>query len=188
MDSGIPHFEGFDSEPDEASRSAHKREAQAIRKQIEEIANLGEQSFKSLLLPEDVRAAIITARKLRPRSDERRRQLQYAAKLQRDYPEIDLKAMLNGLGASAKEDPNVMRLEKLRTELIENGIEAVNNLCTLCHDIDRNKLRNLVKKAKEEAIKVQETEEKPASRALYKFIKIELKKATVAIPATLLTK
>ena len=26
------HFEGFDSEPEELSRSAHKREAQAIRK------------------------------------------------------------------------------------------------------------------------------------------------------------
>lgn len=188
MNSGIPHFEGFDAEPEETSRSQHKREAQAVRKQIEEIANLGEQSFKSLVLPEDVRAAIVVARKLRPRSDERRRQLQYATKLQRDYPEIDLKVMLSGIGASAKEDPNVMRLEKLRTELIENGVEAVNNLCTLCRDIDRNKLRNLVKKAKDEAGKADEYSEKPASRSLFKFIKQEIKKANIQIPDSLLAK
>ena len=30
----IQHFEGFDEEPDEFSRSARKREAQEIRRQI----------------------------------------------------------------------------------------------------------------------------------------------------------
>ena len=40
------HFEGFDAEPEEESRSSHKRQAQAIRKLVEKIANLGEQSFK----------------------------------------------------------------------------------------------------------------------------------------------
>lgn len=186
MDSGIPHFEGFDAEPEEYSRSAHKREAQALRKLIEEIANLGDQSFKRLVLPEDVREAIVVARKLRPRSDERRRQLQFAAKLARDYPETDFKTQVAMLGASSKEDPDIMRFEKLRAELIENGVVCVNNLCQICAEIDRNKLRTLVKKAKEEAAKVDESAEKPASRALYKFVKTEIKKAGIAVPATLL--
>ena len=71
------HFEGFDSAPEEESRSAHKREAQAIRKLVEKIADLGDQSFKSLVIPQDVKDALIIARKLKPKSDERRRQLQY---------------------------------------------------------------------------------------------------------------
>ena len=89
------HFEGFDVAPDEESRSAHKREAQAIRKLVEKIANLGEQSFKSLVLPQDVKEALLIARKLKPKSDERRRQLQYVAKLQRAYDDSDLENQVN---------------------------------------------------------------------------------------------
>ena len=37
------HFEGFDEAPDEESRSAHKREAQALRKLVDKIADLGDQ-------------------------------------------------------------------------------------------------------------------------------------------------
>ena len=106
------HFEGFDAEPEEESRSSHKRQAQAIRKLVEKIANLGEQSFKSLVIPQDVKEALLVARKLKPKSDERRRQLQYVAKLQRNYDDSDLENQVNMLGASSKEDPNTMRLEK----------------------------------------------------------------------------
>lgn len=49
------HFEGFDAEPEEESRSSHKRQAQAIRKLVEKIANLGEQSFKSLVILKKLR-------------------------------------------------------------------------------------------------------------------------------------
>lgn len=180
------HFEGFDAEPEEESRSAHKREAQAIRRLVDEIADLGDQRFKSLEMPEDLRIAIVEARRLRPRSDERRRQLQYAAKVLRDYPELDLRARMNMQGASSKEDPDIMRLERLRMELISNGIGAVNALCQLCPELDRNVLRNLVKKAKLEAEKAEEGAEKPAARQLYKFIKSEIKKAGIAVPDTLL--
>lgn len=187
MNNDIPHFEGFDTEPDEMSRSAHKREAQAVRKLVEEVASLGDQSFAKLVLPSDVREAISVARKLRPRSDEKRRQLQYAAKLMRDYSDIDLKKQLSLLGASSKEDPDVMRYEKLRSELINSGVETINALCLLCKDLDRNKLRNLVKKAKEEALKVENGEEKPVARQLFKFLKTEIKKAGIKVPDTLIS-
>ena len=39
------HFEGFDGEPEELSRSAYKREAQAIRKLADKIADLGTLSI-----------------------------------------------------------------------------------------------------------------------------------------------
>lgn len=108
------HFEGFDEAPDEESRSAHKREAQALRKLVDKIADLGDQSFKALVMPQEVTDAFIIARKLKAKSDERRRQLQYVAKLARRYDDIDLEQQVNMLGASSKEDPNTMRLEKLR--------------------------------------------------------------------------
>jgi len=183
------HFEGFDAAPDEMSRSAHKREAQAIRKLVEKIADLGDQSFKSLVIPTDVLEALNVARKLKKNSDERRRQLQYVAKLLRAYDDTDLENQVNMLGASSKTDPLTMKLEKLRENLIDGGVEVVNGLCSLILDIDRNKLRNLVKKAKDENAKAVSMEDpKPHSRALFKFLKSEISKAGVEIPGELLKK
>lgn len=179
------HFEGFDAAPDEESRSAHKREAQALRKLIEKISNLGEQSFKSLVLPSDVKEALIVARKLKPKSDERRRQLQYVAKLQRAYDDCDLENQVYMLGASSKEDPNTMKLEKLRENLISGGVEVLNKFCSLILDTDRNKLRNLIKKAKAEMSGDLEAS-KPNSRALYKYLKSEIARAGVEIPQELI--
>ena len=91
------------------------------------------------------------------------------------------------LGASSKVDPNALKLEKLREKLISGGIEVVNALCNLAAEIDRNKLRNLVKKAKEEAAKIESEEvAKPNSRALFKYVKTELAKAKVQIPDELI--
>lgn len=182
------HFEGFDASPEEESRSAHKREAQALRKLIEKIANLGEQSFKTLVLPQDVKDALLVARKLKPKSDERRRQLQYVAKLQRNYDDgDDLQRQVDMLGASSKEDPNTMKLEKLRENMIAGGVEVVNAFCSLILDTDRNKLRNLVKKAKAEAASQTDLEtQKPNARALFKFLKAEINRTKIEIPSQLI--
>ncbi len=181
------HFEGFDKSAESDSRSAHKREAQALRKLIEKIADLGEQSFRQIELKDDVKAAMLIARKLKPNSDERRRQLQYVAKLQRAYPEDNLEEQFAALGSSSKTDPKVLRLERLREKLIEGDIGVLNALCSLILDIDRNKLRVLVKKAKDEqSAQDMEQKEKPQSRRLYKFLKQEVTRANVELPDELL--
>ena len=174
------YFSGFDSEPEEISRSAQKREAQAVRKLAEDLAKLGSEAFNALTFPDDeVKQALLTARSLKRNSDERRRQLQYAAKLMRNYDLAPLKQ-----GASAAVDPNAMRLEHLRSELIASGAPAINALCALIYDIDRNKLRTLVKKAQQEVLKEQSA--KPALRELYQYLKSSFAQSKVAIPASLL--
>jgi ribosome-associated protein len=181
------YFEGFDKSAENDSRSAHKREAQALRKLIEKIANLGEQSFNKIILKDDVKAAILVARKLKANSDERRRQLQYVAKLQRSYPDDNLEEQFAALGSSSKTDPKVLRLERLREKLIQGDISVLNALCSLILDIDRNKLRILVKKAKEEqSVADMVQKEKPHSRHLYKFLKQEIARANVELPDELL--
>ncbi|MCR5536463.1 MAG: DUF615 domain-containing protein [Succinivibrio sp.] len=180
------HFEGFDHEPEEESRSAQKRAAQALRKLCDDIADLGVQSYRALVMPEHVREAFDVARGLKPRSDERRRQLQYAAKLLRAEEGLDLKQQIEGLGASVKVDPNAMRLEQLREEFIAHGKEAIDAFVALIVDTDRNKLRVLVKKAQQEAAKAEPGAEKPAARQLFKYVKAELARAKVEIPASLL--
>lgn len=180
------HFEGFDQAPDEQSRSAHKREAQALRKLVEKIADLGDQSFKKLILDPQVKEALVIARSLKPRSDERRRQLQYVAKIQRSCEDFaSLEEQVNMLGASSKEDPRTMRLEKLRENLIVGDVSVLNAVCSLIKDIDRNKLRTLVKKAKVEAEGDLEAS-KPNSRALFKYLKSEFTKAGIEIPNELI--
>lgn len=175
------HFEGFDSEPEELSRSAYKREAQAIRKLADKIADLGTLSFKHLNFPdESVKEAFVIARGMRKNSDEKRRQLQFAAKLLRAYDADDLKKQIESIGATPKADPNAMRLENLRENLIRGGVKALNTFTAVINDTDRNKLRTLIKKAKDEL--AQEKGEHPAARALFKYIKSELQRSGAAIP------
>lgn len=175
------HFEGFDTAPDEMSRSAHKREAQAIRKLADQIAALGDQAFGRLVFPDqEVKDAFVTARSLRRVSDERRRQLQYAAKLLRSFGHEDLEQQVQGISATSKEDPQSLRLEQLREFLIQKGIKGVNAMVELIPGIDRNKLRTLVKRAQDELTST--LPDRPAARALYQFVKAEVKKAGVEIP------
>ena len=179
------HFEGFDTEPDELSRSAHKREAQAIRKLADKIADLGDTAFARLKFEEEeVKEAFVKARSLRRISDERRRQLQFAAKLLRSFGHENLENQINNLSTTAKEDPKAMRLEMLREYLIHGGIKGVNSLVELIPSIDRNKLRTLVKRAHDELSST--LPDRPQARALYKFIKTEVNNAGVEIPDTML--
>lgn len=179
------HFEGFDTAPDEQSRSAHKREAQGIRKLADKIADLGDTAFARLQFEEeDIKEAFKKARSLKRNSDERRRQLQFAAKLLRSYGHESLQEQLEGMSATAKEDPKAMRLEMLREYLIHGGIKGVNAMVELVPSIDRNKLRTLVKRAHDELSST--LPDRPAARALYQYIKAEVNRAKVDIPETML--
>lgn len=167
----------------ESSRSAQKRAAQEVRRLIGQIADLGEQSFNALEMPDDVRAALEAARSMSRRSDERRRQLQYAAKLQRAYPEFDLKGKYEHLSASIKTDPQAQRLERLRDELIEGGTATLNAFCALVRDTDRNRLRTLIKKAQRESIDAAAScLPRPCARELYRFVKAELARSGSELP------
>ena len=89
------------------------------------------------------------------------------------------------LGASSKEDPNTMKLEKLRENMLNGGVEVLNGFCSLILDTDRSKLRTLIKKAKSELAADAESS-KPNSRALFKYLKSEIARAGVEIPHELI--
>lgn len=179
------HFEGFDAAPEEFSRSAHKRAAQAIRKLADRIANLGDTAFARLKFDEEeIKESFKKARSLKRNSDERRRQLQFTAKLLRNYGHESLEQQVEGMSATAKEDPKAMRLEMLREYLIHGGIKSVNALVELIPSIDRNKLRTLVKRAHDELSST--IPDRPAARALYQYIKAQVNQAGVEIPDSML--
>ena len=92
----------------------------------------------------------------------------------------DLKKQIESIGATPKADPNAMRLENLRENLIHGGVKALNAFTAVINDTDRNKLRTLIKKATAELAK--ETGERPAARALFKYVKSELQRSGAAIP------
>ena len=159
------------------SRSARKREAQALRALIEKAAGLGREDFAALTLPEELREALEAARALRPRSDERRRQLQFAARRLRALDDFDLAQAMGRLHQSAHEDPVAQRLERLRARLLEEGLPLVNALCALIKDTDRTKLRQLVRQA-------QAGREGAATR-LYRHLRDEFARTGLEVPANL---
>lgn len=78
-----------------------------------------------------------------------------------------------------------MRFEKLRENLIVGDVSVLNAVCSLIKEIDRNKLRTLVKKAKVESEGDLEAS-KPNSRALFKYLKSEFTKAGIDVPNELI--
>lgn len=166
------------------SRSARKRAAQRVRNDAETLASLGERALAALPLPPAIRAAVEEARRLPPTGEPRRRQLQFVAKLLRGEPDLDLPALLAAQGASAATDPSQMRLEGLRHELVTYGMPAVNALCARLPGTDRNRLRALVKTARQELAQTP-VGPKPGGRRLFQFLKEQFADNHTPVPATL---
>ncbi|MCR5084472.1 MAG: DUF615 domain-containing protein [Succinivibrionaceae bacterium] len=170
------HFEGFDAEPEEESRSAQKRAAQEVRRLAERICDLGAQAYSHLDLGDpQLEAAMAEARRLKPHSDSRRRQLQFAARLMREMDLGPLREQVRLLGASAATDPRTTRLERLRDQLVAGGMGAINALCAQRQGLDRQRLRALVQRAAGEASEGQ----RQGYRALFQYLREALGDAEI---------
>lgn len=172
----------FDDEK-EYSKTAARHDALQIRHLVEKIAALGKSDFKKLNFPNDaLKEALETAANLKINSDERRRQLKYAAALLRQDDPSDLLDQLKTLGASSVTDPNIMRLVNLREYLIAGGMKAVDEFCAALPDTDRNKLRALIRKAQKERVNNGSCKN-PAAKALFHFLQDEIERTGAVLPS-----
>ncbi len=101
------------------SKSSRKREMHALQELGEELVALSADQLTRLALPEALDTAVRAAQGFR--MEARRRQLQYIGKLMRKIDPEPIRAMLDALrGDSAAETARMHRLERLRTELLED--------------------------------------------------------------------
>ncbi|HTJ97087.1 MAG TPA: ribosome biogenesis factor YjgA [Rhodocyclaceae bacterium] len=117
--------DGFYGRP---SKSAKKREMEALQDLGAKLVELSPDQIKKIEMPDDLRAALKEAHRIAPRTEGRRRQLQYIGKIMRKVDPAPIQAALDKIaGLSAQENARMHQRERLRDRLIadEKVIEEI---------------------------------------------------------------
>ena len=166
MAADIPDDDAFyDERP---SKSARKREMQALQEIGEEVVGLSEGELATIPLEGELREAILTARRISSHEG-RRRQLQFIGKLMRHVDSTAIAAALAELHNGRQLlNQRFHQLERLRDELIASGVGAMDKVLALHPDADRQHLRQLITAAGRE----REQQKPPAAaRKLFRYLR-----------------
>lgn len=149
------------------SKSAMKREVEALQDLGVQLIALSKGQLKKLNLPDNLLTAIKDAQKITA-NGAIKRQRQYIGRLMRDVDPAPIQAFLDSLrGDNERLNAWFHELERQRDELVASD-EAVAKLIAEHRDIDIQQLRTMVRNARAER-----AANKPPKhyRALYQFIK-----------------
>lgn len=162
------------SEPsdDFVSKSQKKRdmaERQALGTQL---VKLTDSQLLQMPLDDELRDAVLLARKIRNKHEGYRRQLQFIGKLMRarDIDAIQ-QAVASLVNSRQEHTAHFQALEAQRDRLLAGGNEALNDFLQQHPDADRQQLRQLIRQANK-----QHAENKPpvAARQLFVYLRDRL--------------
>lgn len=150
------------------SRSQVKREMIQLQKMGERLVELSLDQIKSIDMPDRLREAVLSAKKIRSHGA-RKRQLQFIGSLMR---KVDFKPIKNALyeidrGRSI-EISDFHRIEKWRDDLVQGIDGPIEEILKLFPKVDKRKLWNLTMAARKE---LHEGGPPKSSRELFKYIK-----------------
>jgi ribosome-associated protein len=153
------------------SKSEMKREMHALQALGEELVKLPAEQFENIDLPDDLRDAIVEARRIHQRGA-LKRQLQYIGRLMRSVKPDPIREQLDTLrGQSRRATQELHKIERWRDRLLKEGDGALGELVDELPDLDRHHLRQLIRNAKKEML-----DNKPprSSRALFRYLREHL--------------
>lgn len=157
-----------DFESQYISKSQLKRDATALQKIGEELVKLREAQLDKIPLPDFLREAVDTARRITSHGA-RRRQLQYIGRLMREVDPAPIRQALDTLQGTGREAAaQFHRLERWREELITKGDAALGELLTEYPQADSQHLRQLIRNARREQ---EHGTPKGAGRALFRYLR-----------------
>jgi len=152
------------------SKSELKRDAQEFHQLGSEIAKMGKKQRERLPLNDDLIEAMVVADKISNKSDAYRRHLNYIAKTLRTVENIEeIKAIIDVmLNKNNQAEVMIKKIEQLRSDLIEQGDDLINEIIEQYPALERQKMRQLVRNAAKEA-----KDEKPAKgyKELFQYLK-----------------
>lgn len=150
------------------SKSARKREIEALQVLAERMAGLSDRELQRLGVDQALRDAISLVRPMRP-SGARNRQLKHCVKFMHGDDLAEVRAYLdNRQSQQVGVNREFHELERWRDRLVGEGDKALEELIGLHRDLDRQRLRQLVRDAGRE----RETG-KPAGagRKLFRYLR-----------------
>ena len=152
------------------SKSELKREAQEFHQLGSEIAKMGKKQRERLPLNDDLKEAMVVADKISNKSDAYRRHLNYIAKTLRTVENIEeIKAIIDVmLNKNNQAEVMIKKIEQLRSDLIEQGDDLINETIEQYPALERQKMRQMVRNAAKEV-----KAEKPAKgyKELFQYLK-----------------
>lgn len=133
------------------SKTEIKREMHQLQDFGQQLIEMSKHQRSRLPLSEDLKYAMIVADKIRNKNEALRRHIRHIAKI---LLETDLAPIHQAIDVMAnkhqQETVKFTRLENLRDELIKQGNEAIEALLTEFEQMDRQKLKQLVRNAAKE--------------------------------------
>jgi ribosome-associated protein len=168
------HINEYD---DWISKSQLKRESKELHALGVEITKLSESEFERLDFTDHdtFRNELVFARKIINNSQHEpyRRQMLHIERLLRNMDEEFVEKTRNAVDAIRNKkvvgNASFHRLEKMRDSLLgENSKEALDQIVAENNEIDRNKLRTLIKKAKKE---IEEGKPPASSKELFRYLR-----------------
>jgi len=133
------------------SKTEIKREMHQLQDFGQQLIEMSKHQRSRLPLSEDLKYAMIVADKIRNKNEALRRHIRHIAKI---LLETDLAPIHQAIDVMAnkhqQETAKFIRLENLRDELIEQGNEAIEALLAEFEQMDRQKLKQLVRNAAKE--------------------------------------
>lgn len=146
-----------------------KREIAEIQDIATRLIGLTDGSLKKMPIDDELHDAVLLARRIRNTREGYRRQLQLVTKLLRQSDYTAVQHELDGLQRSGDaENAKFHALERWRERILTQGDDGIQAFIDKYPETDRQKLRQLVRKAKKE-----QAEEKPpaAYRELFKYLR-----------------
>lgn len=155
-------------QPDETSKSQRKRDMLDLQKIGAELIKLAASQLEKMNLPENLLSAIQQA-KLLTSNEAKRRHLQYIGKIMREVDAEPIKKALQLLQAGHKKQTEQFhKTEEWRDKLLSSGDDALNSFLIEYTQVDRQQLRQLVRKAQQDKKNDKNT---GAETALFKFLR-----------------
>lgn len=152
---------------DEISKTQRKKEMLELQSLGAALVDLSPTHFDSVALPDELKEAVLEARRIRSH-EAKRRQMQYIGRLMREVDAAPIRAQLAAIdGGSAQSAAAHRRLEAWRERLLADDA-ALTEFATEHPGADVQQIRNLIRNARQE----RETGRPPHSyRELFRFIK-----------------
>lgn len=158
-----------EEENTQLSKTQLKNQMNELQRLGESLVDLSPASLAKIPLDTELLDAVILAQRILRKKEGFRRQLQLIGKLMRhrDIEPIE-QALLVSQVSHQKANQKFHKLEVLRDTLIAQGDSAIEDLLLQHDELERQKLRQLVRQANK-----QQAENKPpkASRELFKYLK-----------------
>jgi ribosome-associated protein len=153
---------------DQQSKSQTKREMLGLQSLGEQLVELGPDRIRKIDMPQDLRDAVLFAKKLK-RGEALRRQLQFIGALMREVDPEPIRKALDDISRGQRAEAQLFRnLEQWRDELLAGNDEIQEEILTRFPEADRQRLRQLVLNARKE----QEGNKPPkSSRSLFRYLR-----------------